>query len=301
MKERIVLSILGWVIGQPGLLGSDLLVQGSLVGTNQVPLSGHILAVSSVPSPRTETFRTNTDGSFSFEVEFSKRMLFVAFASGYGSEEYEIDSLPDSQQIKIDFTLPLTGAISGRVVDGTGKSQPGASVQVRYLDQKRRVQMGHGVNTRVDDAGDFTIFSVARGRPFVVDAVADDWLPGSSIVQTLDSESATGVIVTLSARSLRIRGKVVNTLGEPQPDILVRVRIKGSEVVGNEEMFARARFQQTVTDTEGRYEFQGLPRGNAIVVATRPGSRPVKEERELEESVRGTSERTATEINFVIP
>lgn len=59
--------------------------------------------------------------------------------------------------------------------------------------------------------------------------------------------------------------------------------------------------QQIVTDTEGCYEFQGLPRGNAIVVGTRLGSRPVKEERELKESVRGTSEGTAIEINLVIP
>ena len=49
-------------------------------------------------------------------------------------------------------------------------------------------------------------------------------------------------------------------------------------------MFDRARLRQIVTDTEGCYEFQGLPRGNAIVVGTRPASRPVKKERELKES-----------------
>ena len=73
--------------------------------------------------------------------------------------------------------------------------------------------------------------------------------------------------------------------------------MKGGEVVGNEAAFARARLQRTLTDAEGRYEFSGLPTGNATIVATRPGTPSVKEERELKE----LDEGDATEVDFVIP
>lgn len=140
-------------------------------------------------------------------------------------------------------------------------------------------------------------FSVARGRPFVVDAVADPWLPASSAVQTLDSEYATGIVVKLTRRGHRVHGRVTDGADNPLSNLVVRIRVKGGEVVGNEEAFSQARLQRNRTDADGRYEFRGLPKGNAVVVATRPGTLPVKEETELKEVAEGD----ATEIDFVIP
>lgn len=297
MKQRVALAVIGWMIGQNSLLGTDITVQGSLVGTDGARLSGHVIVVSGGTNATMVSFQTNGDGSYSFPVEYSERMIIVAAATGYASEEHEIESLPDSQKIEINFTLPLTGGVGGWVVDSTGKPQPGASVRIRYLDRKRRVHMGHGVNAKVDDAGAFAIFSVARGRRFVIDAVADTWLPASSTVQTLDSESATRITVRLTRRGHTVRGRVVDGLGEPLANLMVRIEVKGGEVVGNEALYDRARLRWTQTDPEGRYEFSGLPSGNAIVVVSRPGSSPVGEGRELKES----DEDFVTEIDFVIP
>lgn len=304
MRQKATLTIMAWISGQLGLMGVDLSVLGTVVGVDGLPLKGHISVVSSGPDARTDHFRTNSDGSFSFVMEFSERMLVVAAATGYASEEYEIASQPESQKIKIDFTLPLTGTVGGRVLDSFGRPQPGASVRIRYLDRKRRVHMGHGVNAKVDDGGAFTIFSVARGRPFVVDAVGDPWLPASSTVQVLNSEYSTGILVNLTRRGHRVHGKVTDASGDPLSNLVVRIRVKGGEVIGNEEAFSRARLQRTRTDAEGRYEFRGLPRGNAVVVATRPGTLPVKEERDLKEKEREPREGPegdATEVDFVIP
>ena len=280
---------------------STLSVLGTVVGVDGLPLKGHVIVVSSGPNARTDHFQTNSDGSYSFVVGFSERMLFVAAAPGYASEEYEIDSLPESQKIKIDFALPLTGAVGGHVLDSTGRPQPGASVRIRYLDRKRRVHMGPGVKAKVDDSGAFTIYSVARGRRFVVDAVVDPWLPASSAVQVLDSEYASGIVVTLTRRGHRVHGRVTDASGDPLSNLVVRIRVKGGEVIGNEEAFSRARLQRTRTDTDGRYEFRGLPRGKAVIVATRPGILPVKKKRELKEKETGPRGGAETEIDFVIP
>lgn len=158
MNQKAALTIIAWISFQLGRMGANLSVQGTIVGVDELPLKGHVSVISSGPNARSDHFQTNSDGSFSFVVEFSERMLVVAAATGYASEEYEIENLPESQKIKIDFALPLTGVVGGHILDSTGKPQPEASVRIRYLDRKRRVHMGHGVSAKVDDAGAFTIF-----------------------------------------------------------------------------------------------------------------------------------------------
>ena len=80
--------------------------------------------------------------------------------------------------------------------------------------------------------------------------------------------------------------KTTNASDDPLSNLVVRIRVKSREAIGNEEAFSRVRLQRTRTDTEGRYEFRGLPVGNAVIVDTRPGTLPVKEERDLKEKER---------------
>ena len=141
MKQKTALTIMVWAIGQSGLSGSDLSVLGTVVGVDETPLSGHIIVITSGPNAHTDTFATNDDGSYSFVVKFSNRLLVVAEARGYAAEEYEIDSLPESQAIKIDFTLPLTGTIGGRVVDGSGVGGHG---KLHRCGRRKLRRYGHG-------------------------------------------------------------------------------------------------------------------------------------------------------------
>ena len=71
---------------------------------------------------------------------------------------------------------------------------------------------------------------------------------------------------------------------------------KSGEVVGNEEVFSRARVQRTLTDAEGRYDFRHLPTGITIEVATRRGTASIQEVSELKE----LDGDATTEIDFII-
>ena len=87
---------------------------------------------------------------------------------------------------------------------------------------------------------------------------------------------------------------------DPLPNLVVRIRVTGGEVIGNEAAFARARVQRTLTNAAGRYEFSGLPAGNATIVATRPGTPSIGAVRELRESTERAA-GDATVVDFVIP
>ena len=95
-------------------------------------------------------------------------------------------------------------------------------------------------------------------------------------------------------------GRVVDASLEPLPNLVVRIRVTGGEVIGNKAALARARVQLTLTNAEGRYEFSGLPAGNATVVATRPGTPSIGAVRELRESTERAA-GDATVVDFVIP
>jgi hypothetical protein len=221
---------------------------------------------------RINTVPGNDRGTFSIDVPVGRATL-VARADGYVSEVRELLVRPGAANPTVHFTLAPAGSVSGRVFDETGAGLAGARVWLDYPGKPRAWRFGEETGGEAADAfGYFTLEAVAQGRPFVLHAESDGWLPSSSGPLVLRASEMSGVVLLLSRHGATVRGRVIGPGGQPVIGAKLRLRAVPAQSEFTPEqrasaMFARSTHKTTASGADGSYVFAGVPSGRVVVTA----------------------------------
>ena len=92
-------------------------------------------------------------------------------ADGYVSQEISVMVSGASPSPTLEFVLPRSSVVTGRVVDRAGNTVPGAAVRIGYPGELRTFVFEQEVGPfRSDEFGYFVLPFVAQGKPFVIEA-----------------------------------------------------------------------------------------------------------------------------------
>jgi Carboxypeptidase regulatory-like domain len=107
--------------------------------------------------------------------------LPLSYGTRYPGEPGRPVDLGDGETAAgIDFALPRSGVISGRVVDETGDSVAGVTVWVMRYEyfRRRRTLVPAGSSARTDDTGQYRATGVMPGDYLVVAMLRETWTVG---------------------------------------------------------------------------------------------------------------------------
>lgn len=236
------------------------------------PLRGEVIVVSQDGPVRINPFLTDAEGQFAISVG-AGRVLLIAKADGYVSEERELSARAGTANPVVHFVLSPAGSVSGRVYDENGAGVAGARVWVDYRGETRRWRIAEEAGGEpADTFGYFTIPVVAQERPFVLHADCEGWLISSSGTLQLRGAEMPGVVLLLSRHGTRVRGRVIDPSGGPLGGTEVRLRALAAQGEFTPEQrgspaFARHANRSTVSAADGSYVFAGVPAGEVVVTA----------------------------------
>jgi hypothetical protein len=150
------------------------------------PLLRATIRVSGSALPQALTANTNSKGIYQLRNLPAGRYTVTASRSGYlelqNGQRYPNEpgtpvEVPDGGSVAIDFALPRTGVISGRITDETGDIVPDIHVwamQERFYQRQRRlvpvVQSG-----TTDDTGHYRITGLAPGDYVLMTVLRETW------------------------------------------------------------------------------------------------------------------------------
>jgi len=198
---------------------------------------------------------TDAEGRFEIKELVAGRYTVTASKGGFVTGQFgqrrpgepgtPID-LGDGQTVeKVNFVLSRGSVISGRIVDDGGEPVAGTQVvamQFRFMNGSRRLVPGgsEGSNDRTDDQGGFRLYGLPPGEYYVSannrngmmieatvtntesDGFAPTYYPGTSNLNEATriplkaGQEMTGANFALTvARMARIRGRALNSRGEP--------------------------------------------------------------------------------------
>lgn len=262
--------------------GRVLAVDGSPVEGAQVELVGAGTGEAALVRGPSQ-WTTDAEGRFTFTARDEDWLTASHPRHGRGSAQLDFEA-----QVKGELLLVLSrelgaprGAISGKVVDGARRPQPGALV---FLSEERRFswqpeddraeppapgQVERAVETGAD--GRFR-FEGLDGERYVVAARARGLAPAAMWASQGDD-----VLLTLS-RAGRISGVVRDARGQPVPAFTLVVSAAAGPL--RREPFATEAF----ISAEGRFALEGVPDGEYALVAGAVGYAPSEE---VSASVRG--------------
>ena len=261
-------------------------MEGQVASVDGIPLKADLTLIRSGSTVELHNYHTDDQGAFSIETDQAAGQLLVAKADGHTSSEVLLKAKSNTT-ISVPFRLWPAGTVTGRVVDGGGNGVGGATLHIRYSNERRRHFLHHEMgDIHADDSGYFTLPVVARGRDFIVEAASEGHLPGSTDTLKLEEEKLD-VQVTTGKLGYVVRGTVTDSAANPHEGVAVRMRLFPADEVAAAAQLSRLHGRllnrRTFTAKDGAYEFKGLPSGRAVVIALVPGKTPVKEEKTLPE------------------
>jgi hypothetical protein len=241
-------------------------------------LQGDITVIEAGSEIRVSSYETDSQGSFSFSALAGQSITVVAKADGYISSERQVSVGVAAPRLV--FSLSLSGQVSGRVIDQSGKAVPEAIVRVRYPGRERLHEFRQEIaEVPTDDYGYFTVPFVERRTPFILDVAAPGRSITSSLPMTLTVDSMAGVLITVSGKTQPVRGKVLDSSSQPIAGASVHLRWIGKGQNAEAPKFQANRFASTGRD--GSFEFQDIPEGDIVLVARQGGSRFAAVERSV--------------------
>jgi hypothetical protein len=262
---------------------------------------------------------TDNDGRYEFRRLPSGPYTVIASRPGFLMREYgqrrdfaagDVIDLRSGEWLeRIDISLPLAGAIAGRLVDDGGDPIEGASVRVmlvRYESERRRLVDVSGVRPRpTDDLGQYRIYGLQPGEYIVSAAVGQMFptmptnlgplfvIPADAVTDlsgyattyvpgTPNARDAQRVAVDLSQEVLgldfalarvpmaRVAGTVFDTAGKPASGPVLMSRSGRSGFVASAPVVPHIQ-------GDGTFEFQNVAPGEYVVQVFTGGRNPATE------------------------
>ena len=196
---------------------------------------------------------------------------------------------------KVNFVLARGAVIGGRIVDDGGEAIAGATVaamRYQFISGSRRLVPagGEGGTDRTDDQGNFRLFGLPPGDYYVSansrsmmmtmmmpgmnntepDAFAPTYFPGTPNVSEATrltvraGQEATANFSMIVARMARVRGRALNSRGEPVTNGMLMMtpdEPMGMAMNMNNAMLAGDGTFQFANIPPGRYNLQVRPSG----------------------------------------
>ena len=273
MSFKVLFLILPLACGTAISQKLPFLVKGQVRGVDGALIKASIIRVEGTKDVHVIHIETESDGTYSFETVNEGPVPVVARAEGYVSEEKTWTKGLGNRPL--DFTLQEALSASGRVIDERGIGIPKAVVSLRYLgNSPRSVLLNHeSGEIQTDDYGYFRFPAVAKGKPFVVDAVTDDRpFSSSEICSVVVTEQARLCTVRVTGPVRSLTGRVLDRYGNAAAGVLIRMRASADRDSLDSSQRASLAFvkfsgRSAKTDQNGQFSFGGVPAGNVLIIA----------------------------------
>jgi len=198
---------------------------------------------------------------------------------------------------KVNFVLARGGVISGKVVDDGGEAVSGtmvAAVRYQFMAGARRLVPagGEGSTRTTDDQGSFRLYGLPPGDYYVsannnrsmmmsapgttnteADGFAPTYYPGTPniaeatrVTVRAGQEMSGANFALIVARMARIRGRALNSRGEPVANGMLML-------MPDEPMVMSMGFNNAMMAGDGSFQFANVPPGR-YNLQVRPGGMP---------------------------
>ncbi len=204
--------------------------------------------------PRTRVARTDDDGVARFDRLPAGRVMARPFCSVI-SREFE---LADGARFEHEFELAAVRMHRGRVLDPLGA--PLAGAQIRASATRARCDTGVTV-AESDQNGEFRVL-VAGAGSFV-------WATKPGYVTSEPRRVGREVLLQVGDDGADLRGRVLGPRGEPITGAVVA--LVHAHVDASPETRRGAVPAYVTTDSQGKFAFEDIEPGEAVVAVRRPG------------------------------
>ena len=272
-----------------GAPGATAVVRGHVTTADGRPLREAQVKLTASTQRQARSATTDADGAY--EINELRADSYAVTASKTGFTEMEFGQkratypgtrlrVADAEVVeRVDFILPRSGAITGRVSDESGDPIEGATVSllgVQFAGGRRT--LAEVSRRTTNDQGRFRLFGVQPGQ-YVVSAAtaltgprrlpgyATTYYPGSTsvadaqvITVAAGDDQAAVEIRLLPGRALTIAGSVSDSRGEPYAGALL---LAGSERSGALAMPP----VQAVTRPDGGFDIPNVAAGEYVLQA----------------------------------
>lgn len=250
---------------------------------------------------------TDGEGRFEIRELPAGRYSLMAQKGGFVSGQYgqrrpgeqgtPIELVDAQTAEKVNFSLARGGVIAGRILDDGGEPVSGTQVTaVRYVFMgggRRLMPAGaEGSNDRTDDQGGFRLFGLPPGDYYVsavsrsmimmtggnnteADGFAPTYYPGTpnigeaTRIPLKAGQEMTGAnFAMIVARMARVRGRAMNSRGEPVPRMMLMLS-PGDPA----QMSMMMNMSNAMVRPDGSFEFTNVPPGRYNIQA-RPNGMP---------------------------
>ena len=278
------------------------------------PLRRARITISGPPLPAPRATSTNVRGEYELKDLPAGRYQIRVQRSGYmplqygqrrSTEPAKPFELADGQTVeKLDFALPRTGVISGRVIDETG--EPVAGVRMWTMRQEffrgRRRLVPAGSEATSDDVGQYRILNVPPGEYLVMAILRETWFVGperqpfgyaptffpssaraaeaTRVKVAVGQEVPNTDVALVAARAASISGTATDATGAPLAGSRVSLSLEVMGASGGMSMSVNS----VVVGADGSWRLREVPPGEyQLDVSTQERNRvPARAQRTIQ-------------------
>jgi len=207
---------------------------------------------------------TDEDGCFTFFVTPETQMDLIVYPSQWAAKRV---TLPVGELDPDDIRLEAGATVSGTLLDEHGKPAAGHWVAAERTDSRTSSVVSHPVRVAVKTEADgtftlsplkgtFTFWTPKGFQLYWGEPVQPSPLPRVAILPQQHSFDGTRERMELTLRGVpqvKVAGRLLDPDGNPVADTVVTLRVN---MLGASTMRDFA-----ATDADGRYTFEGIPRG----------------------------------------
>jgi protocatechuate 3,4-dioxygenase beta subunit len=222
-----------------------------------------------------EAVLTNNGGRFSIGLARPVALTLKISKAGYASQTVRVSRDEVSSGELHEVRLEIGAAISGRVVDNSGRPVVGIPVVMRHSDSPGKAPAQGYWASETDDRGEYRVgglpageyavaISESRGKAEKTRLKPGDDVSGVNFVlnapaSTTRTRSSVNDIADDTHGSATLLGRVLGELGEPLVGARLRLLRHGTVL------------RSVTTDANGNYAFSGIPAGRFTIGAANPG------------------------------